>query len=163
MSGIIKAFLHTQGSMCTRLVFSEPFFMPVRLGPYTAGMSRNSTGFSSIYCAGFFISNGGTGSCTKVLNHAELSSIHTYLCKSQLHWGGHVLRIDDECLPKCLLFGEPIEGKTSIAGQKKCFKDTLKAPLKDFSVDFDMWENLASDRASWQNAMHHGVASYDSQ
>ena len=42
----------------------------------------------------------------EVFNHAELLSIHTYLHKAQLHWAGHVLRMDDECLPKHLLFGE---------------------------------------------------------
>ena len=100
---------------------------------------------------------------TEVINHAELLSIHTYLHKTQLHWAGHVLRMDDEHLPKHLLFGELIEGKRSIGGQKKHFKDTLNAFLKDFSIDPNVWENLASDRASWHNAVHHGPASYDSQ
>ena len=45
---------------------------------------------------------------TEVLNHTELSSICTYLCKAQLHWAGHVLRMVDEHLPKCLLFGDLI-------------------------------------------------------
>ena len=76
---------------------------------------------------------------------------------------GHVLRISDKCLPKHLLFGELIEGKRSIWGQKNYFKNTLKASLKDFSIDPDILENLALDRASWQNAMHHGAASYESQ
>ena len=42
---------------------------------------------------------------TEVLNCAELLSTHTYLCKAQLHWGGHVLRMDDVHLPKHLPFG----------------------------------------------------------
>ena len=160
----MNAFLHTQSSKCTRLLFSQTFCMPVTHGPCTAGMSRNSTGFTLIACAGFSISNGDTGSLTlRSLNHAELLSIHTYLCKAQLHWTGYVLRMDDEHLPIHLLFGELIEGKRSTRGQKKHFKDILKASLKDFSIDPDMWENLALDRASWQNAMHCGAASYKSQ
>ena len=95
----------------------------------------------------------------EVLNHGELMSNHTYLCKAQLYLASHVLRTDDEHLPKCLLFGEHIEEKRSNGGQKKLFKDILKASLKDISIDPDVWENLASDRASWQNAMHHGAAS----
>ena len=55
------------------------------------------------------------------------------------------------------------EGKRSIGGQKKHFKDMWKASLKDVSIDPDVWENLALDRASWQNAMHCGAASYESQ
>ena len=86
---------------------------------------------------------------TEVLNCTELLSIHTYLSKAQLCLAGHVLRMDYEDLSKCLLCGELIEGKRSIWGQKKHFKDTLKASLKDFSIDPYVWENLALDRASW--------------
>ena len=32
---------------------------------------------------------------TEVLNHTELLCFHTYLQKAQLHWAGHVLRMDD--------------------------------------------------------------------
>ena len=61
---------------------------------------------------------------TEVLNHTELLNIHTYLCKAQLCWAGQVLRMNEECLPKCLLFGSLAEGKRPIGGQKKHFKDT---------------------------------------
>ena len=88
------------------------------------------------------------GPDTEVLNCAELLSIHPYLCKAQLHWAGHVLGMDAQHLPKCPLFGKLIEGKRSTGGQKKHFKDTLKASLRDFCIDPDMWENLTSDRAS---------------
>ena len=80
-----------------------------------------------------------------------------------MYWVGHVLRMDDEHIPKHLLFGELIEGKQSIGGQKKHYKDTLKASLKNISIDPNVWENIASDRASWYNAMHCGAASYKSQ
>ena len=63
-----------------------------------------------------------------------------------MHWAGHVLRMDDEHLPK--LFSELTEGKTSIGGKKKHLKDTLKASPKDVFIDSDIWENLALDRAS---------------
>ena len=64
MSGIVKAFVHTQSTKCTRLLFSQPFFMPVRHGTCRADMSRNSTSFTSIVCAGSSISISGTGSLT---------------------------------------------------------------------------------------------------
>ena len=62
ISGIRKAFLDTQGSKCTRLLFFQPFCKPGRHGSCTADMSRNSTNFRWIACTGFSISNGGTGS-----------------------------------------------------------------------------------------------------
>ena len=70
--------------------------------------------------------------------------------------------MDDEHLPMHLLFGELIEGR-SIGARRSPLKDTLKASLKDFSINPDVWENLALDRASWHNTIHCGAASYKSQ
>ena len=59
---------------------------------------------------------------TEVLNCFELSNIHTYLCKAQLCWADHVVRMDDKHLPKCLLFGELIEGKRSIGARRSALR-----------------------------------------
>ena len=40
----------------------------------------------------------------------------------------------DECLPKKILYGELQVGKCSHGSQKKQYKDTLKASLKDFNI-----------------------------
>ena len=61
MSGNVKAFLHTQSSKCTMLLFSQPC-MPERHGLCTAGISRNSTGFTSVACSGSSIYVSGTRS-----------------------------------------------------------------------------------------------------
>ena len=42
-------------------------------------------------------------------------------------------------------------GRGSIGGQKKHFHDTLKASLKDFSTDPDVWESLALVGAPWKD------------
>ena len=100
---------------------------------------------------------------TEVLNSPELLSIHTYLHKAQLQLGWPCAEDGWPASPKVPIFGELTEGKRSTGGQKRCFKETLQASLKDFSIDLDMWDNLALDIASWWNAMHHGTASYKSQ
>ena len=79
---------------------------------------------------------------TKVLQRAEIESIHTFLKRSQLRWVEHVLRMPDERLPKRLLFGEPIEGKRFFGGQRKGYKGTLKAFLEHCSIYFDIWEEI---------------------
>ena len=68
--------------------------------------------------------------------------------------------MDEECLPKCLLFGELIEGKRSTGGQKKCFKEKLKNSFKDFSIDPDVLGEpgfrqslLAKCNALWYNIL----------
>ena len=71
---------------------------------------------------------------TEVLKRAGMPSIYTLLKLAQLRWTGHVTRMPDERLPKKILYGELQVGKRSHGGQKKRYKDTLKASLKDFNI-----------------------------
>ena len=64
---------------------------------------------------------------TEVLERAGLTSIYNLLLKSQARWAGHVSRIPDSRIPKQLLYGELHEGKRRVRGQKKRYKDNLKA------------------------------------
>ena len=57
--------------------------------------------------------------------------VHTLLKLAQLRWTGHITRMPDERLPKKVFYGELQEGKCSQGGQKKRYKDTLKASLKN--------------------------------
>ena len=71
---------------------------------------------------------------TDVLKRAGIQSVHTLLKLAQLRWTGHVIRMPDERLPKKILYGELQVGKRSHGGQKKRYKDILKASLKDFNI-----------------------------
>ncbi|XP_014784914.1 uncharacterized protein LOC106879749 [Octopus bimaculoides] len=94
---------------------------------------------------------------TEVLIRANLPSIHTLLMQSQIRWAGHVAHVSDDRLPKRLIFGELQKGKRSQGGQKKRFKDILKASLKAFNIDHDTWEQSALDRERWRSAVHKGA------
>ena len=65
-----------------------------------------------------------------------MQSVHTLMKLAQLGWTGHFTRIPDERLPnlKKFFYGELQEGKRFKGGQKKRYKDTLKASLKDFNI-----------------------------
>ena len=90
-------------------------------------------------------------------------SVFTMLRKSQLRWARHVTRISEERLPERLVYGELQTGVRCHGGQKKRFKDTLKASMKDFGVDHNSWETLAQYRSAWPSAIHKGAEAYEQQ
>ena len=85
---------------------------------------------------------------TEILEQTGMPSVFTMLRKSQLRWAGHVTRMSDERLPKRLVYGELQTGVRCHGGQKKHFKDTLEASMKDFGVDHNSWQTLAQDRSA---------------
>nr|VZI15918.1 unnamed protein product [Spirometra erinaceieuropaei] len=48
----------------------------------------------------------------------------------QLRWSGHLVRMDDERLPKRLFYGDVATGSRRQGGQIRRYKDTLKSSLK---------------------------------
>ena len=100
---------------------------------------------------------------TEVLERAGQISVQTLLLKSQARWAGHVVRMSDDRLPKQLLYGELKEGKRTVGGQKKRYKDTLKSTLKELKISTDNWEAVASDRPAWRTAVRTGARSAESR
>ena len=52
-------------------------------------------------------------------------------------------------------------GKRSHGGQKKRYKDTLKASLKRISTR--IWEQIAQDRAKWRGLIRKGASEYETE
>ena len=94
---------------------------------------------------------------TEVLQQAGLPSVITIIRKSQLRWAGHVTRMPDTRIPKQLFYGELCQGKRSVGGQMKRFKDCLKVSLKEFSIQTDSWETQAADRPTWRGLIRKGA------
>ena len=61
-----------------------------------------------------------------------------------------------ERIPKQLSFGELADGKRSVGGQKKLFKDTLNTSLKSFDIDINTWDKVAVDRPTWRSLSKKG-------
>ena len=89
---------------------------------------------------------------TEVLKKANMQSVHTLLKLAQLRWTGHVTRMPDERLQKKALYGELQEGKRSQGGQKKRYKDTLKAS-----------EQAAQDRTNWRCLINKGASQFEAK
>ena len=62
----------------------------------------------------------------------------------------------DERLPKKILYRELQVGKRSHGDQKKRYKDTLKASLKDFNIATESWEQIAQDGTKWRGLIRRG-------
>ena len=73
-------------------------------------------------------------------------------------------------LPECLLnvcqrksSMENQVGKRSHGGQKKRYKDTLKACLKNFNIPTESWDQIAQDRTKWRGLIKRGAGEYEAK
>ena len=69
----------------------------------------------------------------------------------------------EERLPKKILYGELEMGKRSHGGQKKRYKDTLKASFKDFNIPTESWEQIAQNRAKWRGLIRKGASEHEAK
>ena len=84
---------------------------------------------------------------------------HAYCLKaSTAKVDDHVIRMPDERLPKKVFYGELQEGERFEGGQKKRYKDTLKASLKDFDIPIGSWEQTAQERSKRRGFINKGAA-----
>ena len=90
-----------------------------------------------------------------------MESIHATLIRTQLHWAGHVKRMDDSRIPKRLLYGELSSGKRSLGHPKLRFKDTMRASLKHCEISKETWEESAENRPLWRSLEAAGVLQYE--
>ena len=64
---------------------------------------------------------------------------------------------------KQILFGGLQVDKRSHGGQKKQYKDTLKASLKDSNIPTESWEQIAQDRTKWRGLIRRGAGDYEAK
>ncbi|VDL88732.1 unnamed protein product [Schistocephalus solidus] len=95
------------------------------------------------------------------LERTGILSIHAMLRQVQLRWSGHLVRMDDERLPKRLFYGDVATGSRRQGGQKRRYKDTLKTSLKQLQINSATWEDLAQDRPAWRRSVKTGSAIYE--
>ncbi|BHF72663.1 hypothetical protein SprV_0401573200 [Sparganum proliferum] len=69
--------------------------------------------------------------------------------------------MDDERLPKRLLYGDVSTGSRRQGGKVRRYKDTLKTSLMRLQINLANWQYLARDRSTWMRAVKTGAAIYD--
>nr|VZI44458.1 unnamed protein product [Spirometra erinaceieuropaei] len=98
---------------------------------------------------------------TDVLERTGMLSIYSMLRHMQLRWSGHLVRMDDERLPKRLFYGDVATGSRRQGGQIRRYKDTLKSSLKLLQINPTNWEELACDRSAWRRTVKTGAAIHE--
>ena len=87
---------------------------------------------------------------TDVFKRTNCISIEAMLLKSCLRWTGHVIRMEDQRIPKQLLFGELEQGHRGQGRPCKRFKDTVKAGLQWCDIPPTELVATALDRQRWR-------------
>ena len=93
----------------------------------------------------------------EVLRRAGMPSVEALITKAQLRWTGHVVIMEENRLPKILLYGELRSGRRSVGGQKLRYKDVIKRQLKKIESDVNTWERDAKDRDVWKGIVTQSV------
>ena len=95
---------------------------------------------------------------TTVLEKCKMQGIEAHLHKSKLRWAGHVSRMNDDRIPKILLYGTIHDQGTTTRGRPALrFKDSLKSSLRACQIRQENWEIAASDRNKWRSQIHSGT------
>ncbi|BHF63483.1 hypothetical protein SprV_0200647500 [Sparganum proliferum] len=98
---------------------------------------------------------------TEVLERTGILSIYTMLRQMQLRWSGHLVRMDDERLPKRLFYRDVATGSRRQGGQIRRYKDTLKSSLKRLQINPTNWDKITHDRPTWRRTVKTGAAIYE--
>ncbi|BHF65021.1 hypothetical protein SprV_0200803000 [Sparganum proliferum] len=98
---------------------------------------------------------------TDALERTEFLSIYTMRRQLQLRWSGHLVRMDDERLPKRLCYGDLAAGSSHQGGQIRRYKDTLKSSLKRLQLTSTNWEDLTRYRPKWRRTVKTDALTYE--
>ena len=70
---------------------------------------------------------------------------------------GHIVRPSEDQIPMQRPSGELRQDKGTAGAPCTRYKDSLKRPLKDFSVSTESWETPASKRPTWRHTVTKGA------
>ena len=86
---------------------------------------------------------------TELRSLGGLERVEVMIMRRRLRWLGHVERMKESRIPRCLLVCKPAFGKRSAGGQKRRWNDVLMGDLKRCDLLED-WRESAQDRGAWR-------------
>jgi len=99
---------------------------------------------------------------SEVLQICNISGIEALLIAAQFHWTGYMIRMSNDRLPKIIFYSELKNGARSRGGQRKRYKDTLKANLKRCSIVPANLETLGMERSKWRSLCKTSIRQFES-
>ena len=94
---------------------------------------------------------------TELCSMAGIERVEVMVMRRRLRWLGHVERMDDTRLPKCLLVCKPQDGKRSAGGQKRRWNDLVLWDLKRCGLLPD-WRDMACERGAWRGLVNEAAS-----
>ncbi|VDL91635.1 unnamed protein product [Schistocephalus solidus] len=94
---------------------------------------------------------------TEILELTAILSFHAMLRQMQLRWSGHLVRMDDECVPKLLFYGDVATSAHRYEGQKRHFEKISEATSNQSAT----WKYLSQDRPARRRSVKTGSAIYE--
>lgn len=89
----------------------------------------------------------------EVLKRANLPSMEDILIEKNLRWLGHVHRMDQDRLPRQLLFSQLCKGRRNQGRPRLRYKDVVKRNMKVRQIPTNNWKMTASNRVAWRLAI----------
>lgn len=80
-----------------------------------------------------------------------------------MRWLGHVVRVEDDTLPKIMLFGQ-LQNYTRPMGRPLLrYKDKLKHNVDTLGLGVKKWEKTCLDRSEWRTAFYQSITKFEDQ
>ena len=98
---------------------------------------------------------------TEVIQRCAQTGIEQHIKCAQLRWSRHLVRMADDRIPKDVFYEELAAGHRTRGGQRKRYKDVLKATLKSCGIPHNTWEATATDCPLWRSTCHSGLRDYE--
>ena len=98
----------------------------------------------------------------EILSRCQITGIEAFMMRSQLRWAGHVVRMQDDRLPKAVLYGQ-LTTTRPMGRPLLRYKDKLKANINLLNLGEKDWEKTALQRSEWRAACYHGVTQFSEE
>ena len=93
----------------------------------------------------------------EVLSRCNICSLQSMIDIARLRWTGHVVRMENDRIPKALLYGRLATGIPK-RGNHNTYLNSVKSTLRACGIGCTRLEELASVRNNWRRTIKAGIA-----